>query len=82
MGIMTGRAFFFLEIIMSVKIQTGSRNQGFLRHNVAVGTQARIKGTDARLMSCAVAKIALIVRLDIDAALIFNKSRVKSQGFS
>ncbi len=47
--------------------------RAFLRHDMTVGAQAGGNGADTRLMFGAVAEIALIARLHVDAALIFNK---------
>jgi hypothetical protein len=47
---------------------------------MAVGAQTGGSGADTRLMTGAVAEIALISRLDVDAELVCNKVLMKGQG--
>jgi len=47
---------------------------------MAVGAQTGCSGADTRLMTGAVAEIALISRLHVDAALVFHKGPMEGQG--
>jgi len=80
MWVMTGRTLFLGKNIMLVEIRRGSLQKRLMRHDVAVGAQAGCNGAYTGLVPDAVAEVALIARLHIDAPLIPDKVLVERHG--